>query len=349
MIKQNAAEELEGRTLTTGWSVIKKIKKKEGNTGGCFSVCYKVKKKKEICFLKAFDFKSFMKISPEKEELDVLTDMLLAYRYEKQLSDLCKDNHVTNVIFVLEAGEEFLKEYDYPRVPYLLFNLADGDVRTLLQYSEDLDFTWRLKSLHDISIGLRQLHKIEVSHQDLKPSNVLVFKQNSKIGDLGRSLCRTLPSPYDNMAFSGDKTYAPPEILYKYYLPDWYERVFAADCYLLGSMVVFYFSGISMNALLGQFLPENFSWINFRVDYYEIKPYLIDAFYESIEKFGKTINDEYFRNELKWCVEKLCFPYPENRGYPENIIFPGNNYNLERFVSKFNMLYKKALWGLKNG
>ena len=84
---------------------------------------------------------------------------------------------------------------------------------------------------------------------DLKPSNVLVFNTESRLGDLGRSICKDLDGPYSKRAFTGDFTYAPPEIWYRYYERDWNKRVFATDCYMLGSLVVFYFTGISMSAL----------------------------------------------------------------------------------------------------
>ncbi len=37
----NAAHDLEGRTLKTGWKVTEKINKKPGASGAFFSVCYK--------------------------------------------------------------------------------------------------------------------------------------------------------------------------------------------------------------------------------------------------------------------------------------------------------------------
>ena len=67
-----------------------------------------------------------------------------------------------------------------------------------------------------MAVGLKQLHGIKISHQDLKPSNVLLYNEGfvSKIGDLGRSLCADIDAPHDNgINFPGDFTYAPPEYL----------------------------------------------------------------------------------------------------------------------------------------
>lgn len=348
MDASNAANNLLGRTLASGWKVTRKIEKESYATGQFFSVCYEVEKDGIICFLKAFDFAKFLfDMDKDTSMVDIMARMLNAYKYEKDLSDFCRGNHVTKVIFVKEAGEEVVDGYTIPRVPYLIFDMVDGDVRKNLIFSEKLDFTWRLKSLHDIAVGLKQLHQIEVSHQDLKPSNILLLKGESKIGDLGRSKCLSISSPFDDKPFTGDHNYAPPEILYGYYIEDWHQRVFATDCYLLGSMVVFYFAGISMSAMLSKHIPNNFRWDTWHGNFDEVKPYLVKAFYDAIQEFENQINDEYFKTELKQLVERLCYPFPEKRGHPKNILSRNSNYNLERFVTKFDVLYHQSRHRLK--
>lgn len=342
----NAAHDLKGRALKTGWKVLKKIEKPNNATGQFFSVCYTVKKNSEICFMKAFDFAKFFQITPGSI-VDVMTDMLNAYKYERDLSKLCENNHVTKIVFVKDAGEEDIEGYSIPTVPYLIFELADGDVRRNLDISDKLDFVWRLKSLHDIAVGLRQLHNIEISHQDLKPSNILVFNKESKIGDLGRSICKTMKGPHTKAKFTGDYNYAPPEIMYNYYEEDWIKRVFAADSYLLGSMIVFYFTGISMSALLMKYTPNNFRWHVWQGSFDEVRPYIVDAFSRALIEFESSIENDYFRDELRWLVERLCYPFPENRGHPKNISRKGSSYSLERFISKFDLIYRKAFYTLK--
>lgn len=347
----SAANNLLGKTLNSGWKVIKKVEKETYQTGRFFSVCYEVEKDNEICFLKAFDFNKFFQIAePNKKIVDVMADMLNAYRYEKQLSDFCRNKHVTKVFFVRDAGEENVEGYTISVVPYLIFDLAEGDVRKNLHFSEKLDNTWRLKSLHDIAVGLKQLHYIEVSHQDLKPSNILIFKGESKIGDLGRSICKSISSPYEKTPFTGDFNYAPPEIMYGYYLENWYDRVFSTDCYLLGSMVVFYFTGISMTAMISKHIPYDFRYDVWQGSFEDIIPYILNAFSKTLNEFENSINDDYLKRELRWIVERLCYPIPEERGHPKNIIMMGSSYNLERFISKFDFLHKKSKFGLiKNG
>lgn len=349
----SAANNLQGRTLKTGWNVIEKITKDSNSTGSVFSICYKVKKDDRICFLKAFNFTPFFQLSEQNGQnrsvTDIIGDMIDAYKYERDLSEHCKTGHVTKVAFVIDSGEEIVSNFSINIVPYLVFELADGDVRHNLQYSDKLDFAWKLKSLRDIATGLKQLHGVNVSHQDLKPSNVLLFDKESKIGDLGRSMCKDIESHYNKQIYSGDWNYAPPELMYGYYEQDWEKRVYATDCYLLGSMVVFYFSGISMSALLLKHIPDAFRWERYRGSFDEVKPYLIEAFDNSLIEFATSINSEYFRIELKQIVEYLCFPFPEKRGHPKNISNIGNSYSLERFITKFELLRRKAEIKINNG
>src|SRR5688572_25067502 len=117
-MEQNAANALLGLTLKTGWKVIEKVVKSDNSTGSFFSVCYKVEKNGEICFLKAFDFAKFFQISePGREVIDIMVDMINAYKYERDLSNHCRDKHVTKVAFVKEAGEEMVIGYAVSVVP----------------------------------------------------------------------------------------------------------------------------------------------------------------------------------------------------------------------------------------
>jgi eukaryotic-like serine/threonine-protein kinase len=351
-METNAAHNLLGKKLKNGWEVIEKLEKLPGQTGSFFSVCYTVKKDKEICFLKAFDFAKFFHVSQisgeSKSIVDVMSDMISAYKYERDLSELCKSRKVTKVAFVKEANEEMISGYSIPVVPYLIFDLADGDVRKKLIYNNNLDLAWKLNSLHSVAVGLRQLHNINVSHQDMKPSNVLMFGSETKIGDIGRSICEEMESPFGELVFNGDWSYAPPELLYKYYIADWKKRAFATDTYLLGSMIVFYFTGVNMNALIRQNMQNEISWEFWRGGFDEVKDYLIDAFHKAILEFQESISGNLLKNELKTLVEYLCYPIPEKRGHVKNLLTSANQYDLERIVSKLAFLHEKARFYLLN-
>ncbi len=344
----NAAENLEGIILKSGWLVEEIIEKKPGATGSFFSVCYQVVKNGETCFLKAFNFARFFQIADGsgKQVVDIISEMLEAYKYERDLSIYCQGKHVNKVVIVKDYGEEFVSGYPIAIVPYLIFDLAECDIRTKLNYSTNLEDSWKLKSLHSIATGLKQLHMADVFHQDLKPSNILLFGEESKIGDIGRSPCFQINSPYLNMPFAGEYTYAPPEILYGKIEQDSKRRAFSADCYLFGGLIVFYFSGVTINGLLRKQLTHDLSWENYKGTYDEIKDYVLDAYTHALDEFEASIQNEYLRKQLKELVYHLCHPHPEKRGHPKTLSFSKNQYDMERIVSQLDLLYRKVEYEL---
>ena len=330
--------------------VKKIISKKKTDTGGNFSVCYEVEKDGKKCFLKAIDFSKYLATKLDGVSvIDLLNKMTSDFKYERDLSKFCHERKVTKVAFVIESGEEEIEGYTYGVVPYLIFEMADGDVRSMLSFSAKLDFAWKMHSLHDIALGINQLHNVGVSHQDIKPSNILLFNNESKIGDLGRALCPSLDKEMLNIKFHGDYNYAPPEILYNYILPDWNERTYLADCYMLGSMVVFYLTGTSMNAILFSHMPKDLHPIRCRAPYNAVKDYLTNAFEASLESITETIPYDSIRERLINVVKYLCSPAPERRGHPKTISSRDSNYNLERFVTEFDYLCRVAELELLKG
>ena len=345
-----AAQELEGKVLKTGWFVTKRIVRKKTDTGGCFSVCYEAEKDGRRCFLKAIDFSKYLSCKQDGVSvIDLLNQMTSDFRYERDLSRFCQERKVTKVAFVIESGEEEVEGYTYGIVPYLIFEMADGDVRSMLAYADKLDFAWKMKSLHDIAHGLNQLHNVGVSHQDLKPSNILLFKKDSKIGDLGRALCPSINKDLLSVEFHGDYNYAPPEILYNFILPDWDKRTYLADCYMLGSMATFYLVGASMNAILFSHLPKDLHPLRIIASYATVKDYLTNAFELSLDQISQTIPYDSIRERLINVIKYLCSPDPERRGHPKTIASRDSNYNLERFVSEFDYLHRVAQYELLKG
>lgn len=326
------------------------MQKPQGATGGFFSVCYLVTKNGDECFLKAFNFAQFLTLARQhgdsRQIVDVIGDMISAYRYERDLSAMCKQSHVTKVAFVRDAGEQVVAGYSINLVPYLIFDVADGgDVRSKLSFASQLESAWKLRSLHSVAVGIKQLHGIDVSHQDLKPSNVLLFKDESKIGDLGRSTCLALESPLKDATFAGDLAYAPPEVLYGAHEPNWKKRSFSCDTYLFGSLVVFYFSGLTMTALLRKNLPDSISWERYRGSYDEVQPYVLNAFSSALDEFEKSVDDQFLSRELRALVTHLCHPDPHKRAFgPPAVV--GTSIDMERVISRLDYLAKKVKYAL---
>jgi len=353
--QDNAANSLLNKELPNNWKVIKKLEPKENSTGGFFSVCYIVNNGEKDAFLKAINFQAFFQMFKGKNIVEILSEQTNAFKYERDLLLRCKNSRLTKVSLVLDEGELFLEDFTIGNVPYLIFEMADGDVRTHMNFSRGVEVAWKLKSLHNVAVGIKQLHSIEIGHQDLKPSNVLVYDGGltSKVGDLGRSLCSDIEAPHENDGdFPGDFSYAPPEFLYRYKNPDWNFRVRATDMYLFGSLVVFYFTGANMTALIGKNLDPVFSWNRWKGTFSEVQDYLIDAFFKALNEFKSNITDKVLAEEIEGIVEYCCFPVPEKRGHPKSLSQVtnrfgklndyGNQFDFQRVVSKFDLLSRKA-------
>ena len=196
--------------------------------------------------------------------------------------------------------------------------------------------------MHQASSAVRQLHNVQIAHQDLKPSNVLVFaRDSSKLADLGRAFDRHSTSPFDDWECAGDLTYAPPELLYGHIDQDWRIRRLACDMYLLGSLVFYLYGGASITHLLFERLDKRHHYANWGGTYFEVLPYLRYVYSETIRELRQCIPED-FANEVVDVVKQLCDLDPRKRGHPKSTSFGGGQYSLERYVTKFDLLAKRA-------
>src|SRR5690606_6553518 len=108
-----------------------------------------------------------------------------------------------------------------------------------------------------------------------------------------------------------------------------------------GSMIVYYFCGVSMSALLMKHVPEAFRWERWRGNSDEVIPYLMEAFSGSLAEFRTHVKVDGLREDLSSLLEQLCDPRPERRGHPKTIASITDSYDLERFVGRFNLLYTR--------
>lgn len=338
------AEHLTGKTIPNGWVIDHMIPKPSDETGGYFSVQYIAKRGDEECFLKAIDVEKavFNSGASGLRFTQVLQEQMNSYEYEKDLLEYCKCHATDKIVLVRESGIIQDSPTSFP-VPYLTFDLADGNVKHYIKFQNDLDFAWKLKSLHDIANGLQQLHNINIMHQDVKPSNILQFKDDSKLTDLGRSKCRDLKGPYDNMDFSGDQTYAPMEIFneFSFMQPnDWYDRNLAMDSYLLGNLMTFYFTGLNMTALVLDKLKA--MGITIAGTYQERKAYLDRCFNESLEDVRNSIHYLDYKDQIVTMISELCNPDPTKRNDPKTLAQAGNKYALYRYITKLDLLSNRT-------
>lgn len=344
----NPAEQLEGRTLDGGWKVLRLIERPPSATGGCFSQSYVVESEAgKKAFLKALDFTAALRRSDDPAR--VLQALTAAYNYERDLLAACKEGRLTRVVMVIADGKVKVSDAVDGVVQYLIFEHAEGDARTMMDAGERFDTTLRLRALHHVATGLRQLHGIEVAHQDLKPSNVLMFEDGSKLADLGCASRKGTVGPLDHYGLVGDPAYAPPELAYYFVPEDWDTRRFACDLYLMGSMVVYFFTGNGMTPLWIRRLHRAHYPDAWTDGFKAVLPFIRDAFDSAVAEFRAHICHPRLADELVQVVRELCDPDPFRRGHPLNHAAAARNrYSLERYVTRFDLLAARSSLGMFN-
>src|SRR5438045_2475021 len=167
-----------GLTLPEGWTVVSAIPRAPGATGGNFSVGYLVRNAAgEEAFMKALDYSRALQSADPARVLQAMTE---AYNFERDVLKKCRDKKMSRVVTAIADGSIQVPTPNGPQVvQYIIFEKADCDCRNFINTSNFFDVAWALRSLHHIATGLRQMHINDMANQDLKPSNVLVFRQNS--------------------------------------------------------------------------------------------------------------------------------------------------------------------------
>jgi serine/threonine protein kinase len=194
-----------GTTVGLGWTVTKVLPAEPHATGGNFSTGYLVERSGAQGFLKLFDVMRAATGGPDM--LRQIQAAAAAFNFERDLLDKCKKSNLTHVAVPIEDGE-ILRP---PMLPfyYIIFEAADGDMRRVLRAKQALDAAWLLRCMHGVCVGISQLHSIDIVHQDLKPSNILISKDQAKVADLGRACDKGVPAAHDALVLPGDRNYAP--------------------------------------------------------------------------------------------------------------------------------------------
>jgi serine/threonine protein kinase len=344
------AQKLVGLELKNGWKVVEKYVRTDGLSAGRYSVGYFVERGKEKGFLKAIDYS---RATEEDDMPAAMLQLVQSFQFERSVLDQCSARHMDKVISPRDDGEVKVDDSQLGRVNYLIFDRADGDVRNTLAAIETYELVRRLRILHHVATGICQLHDAGIAHQDLKPSNVLSFGEISKVSDLGCVSIRGVTGPSDLRACAGDKDYAPLELLYGQIDPDFNVRRFGCDCYLLGSLLVFLFSGVGVTCSVLSHLPAELkpklpsngtkAWDG---NYRDVLPYVQNAFGQSMGEFATEIRNSELRLALSRIVRQLCEPDPALRGHPlARRQKSGNPFALERYRTEFDLLATRASLG----
>jgi serine/threonine protein kinase len=339
--KDSAAACLQGLTLSNGWKVKGHVRRSTHATGGTFSHSYVVEKEGHRGFLKAFDFSCAFETGADT--IAILRDLTSAYEHERDVLQICKDRRLSQVVIAIEHGS-----VQVPSIPgmdgcvfYLIFEMADGDVRVQVDGTKRFDTLWSMRALKDVSLGLWQVHNQMIAHQDMKPSNVLVYQKEEafRVADFGRSSRKGYSIWHDRVPFAGDMTYAPPELLYGFIHSEFANRRFGCDLYMLGNLAAFMFAGVNVTASLFARLDQQFHYDQWHGTYEQVIPYLADAFTLVLEDLGEQI-DPAVRADVVSLVYQLSNPDLSRRGHPRGL-GRVNQYSLERYVSQLDLLCKK--------
>lgn len=342
----NLSENLLGKTIGN-WYISKKLSHKS-STGGNFSVGYEATNIIDSTkgFFKALDYSSIFEKPNFAENLNAMTS---AYLFERELLNKCKDKNLKYVIRILDSGEYSLPIDErsngfihYPHINYLVFEIADRSMRNIIDLSKAFDYSWALRSLHNIAVAVEEMHGIQIAHQDIKPSNILLFdnKNKSKLGDVGRSSSMETPAWHDRLNYAGDSTYSPFEQLYGYIDPDWKTRRFSCDMFMFGNLIMTYFNNVSItSAVLNKLQPSCYP-LNWPDTYQTILPQINNKFSECLNEFNHNIDTE-LRDELINMIKQLCHPDLSLRGDMKNKKRGAQQYSLTRFISKLDLLARK--------
>lgn len=350
-----AAWSLVGQTIGSGWSVKVRLANPRADhaaadkTGSTFSVGYQVEKDGKTSFLKVFDIVSAF--DPGRNLLEELNKITSSYQHEKALLDLCTSGRMSRVVKILDHGDipvpfPIAGNPNYElKLHYIVFERADGgDIRDIFNSFDQVTDAVRLEYLHHVAVGLQQLHAANISHQDLKPSNVVVFKQDdagAKIADFGRALKRGMTAIHEGWAVAGDPVYAPPEQLYDHRAADWRERREASDLFQLGSLAAFMFSGKNATAGIIEALPEELRPGRWQGTYEDVLPMVQQAFATFLTSIRPSF-PAWAADDLETTISLAGEPDVYRRGDPRARAQAGNPLGLDRFISRFNVLRVEA-------
>jgi serine/threonine protein kinase len=332
-----------GMALDGGWVVAEKcgpercgrhsfgyfVKNEDGRTG----------------FLKAINYDAYL-YSKNPEE--VLLAALAAYSDETRLLRITSAKRLDRIVSLYLAGTVRAPD-NKTLASYLIFELAEDDGRKQFCSESRKTYFDSLGMLHDVIVGVAQLHREKIAHQDIRSANVLCFKGvRAKIADLGKAVDPHVNAELIEESVPGDETYAPPELLYNFVPGDWAIRRYGCDLYLVGSLIVSFFLGTGMTPQVMAELPAELRPDVWAGDSYaEVLTYLQNGHAAVLQRLhGQLMHESGNRkwaDEITAIVRELCNPDPLKRGDVTFAARGGNRLSLERYMGKIDRLVKCAV------
>ncbi|MEO1700628.1 MAG: hypothetical protein AAFR71_01140 [Pseudomonadota bacterium] len=344
-----------GAKAGRSWLVKEKLNRPKGGTGGTFSVGYVASDSSgEDFFLKATDI-GLLRVDAGKSKLEQMADALNLQRFEREMLDICTVNGLNRIVRAVDYGElevvhEGVKEFVF----FIVFEKAVGDIRASARDYRKRGMSWVPRVVHNLAVATSQLHGKNISHNDIKPSNLLVFDAAvQKLSDLGRATCDDRIGPWDEHKEVGDRNYSAPEAWgYQYAAPlngvrvdHSYRKRF--DLYMLGSLIYFLLTEQPLNSVMAVYLRPEYGPSNWTGDFDGILPYLRDVHGQAMADMDAEVKALYGDNrhqrlsEILQSVRHLTEVDPKLRGDPRNKTSGLQNHDLQRLISRTDLLTKK--------
>lgn len=331
-------------TLASGWKLIEQLQKTPGLTGGNFGVGYRATMGNRVAFVKVVDF---MAATKEPDPLVVMQKLINEAQFEREVLEYCSAKGMSKVIRFF--GHEYftLNPADlYSRVSCLIMEAGDKDLRHLVHKDGLSTYAWNMQAMRDISQAIAQLHNGSIAHGDIKPSNVITTNQAAtevKVGDLGRVVRSDQPGPFDSMRWTGDPNYLPPE---GWYGPipgamptGWNNTREATDAYMLGNLLVYLFTGASLQSLVIKELPSGFKPGQWSGSYDDnLKAVLIDAHSKVLNNHLASELNGNTKDAVMAIARELTHPDPTIRGDKRARGHIHKLVGLDRISQKFHEL-----------
>lgn len=353
-------EQLQGRTLKgkrrgTEWNVGELIGQQKGNTPGAFSVGYHVTNGDGV--------RAFMKVSAlslfqtSDDILGNITRTANAHSFERSILEHCNGNSMDRVVTALDFGDDQIEidgKVDF--IFFLIFEMADGDMRKHVTKDGEMDLLWGVTTLHNMFVATSQLHSGYIAHNDIKPANALIFNKDvQKIADLGRATSEAFPAPHDILNCAGDLRFAPPEQLYPsaHNHPDLnrVQKRMVGDLYNLGSLLHYLITARMITPdVISTMRPEHRPRTELggsQDSYQTALPYWREALAGQLERLPQTAITRFgpgTERESQMLVEmivQLCEPDPMLRGNPKNRQYRENPFGLNRYISSLDNVKRR--------
>lgn len=345
---------LEGKRGNRKWKVGEAIKVPADRSQPNFSVGYHVTSDDGTKgFLKATDLN--LLTHDGGSLLDRMRAAMDSHAFERAVLDHCRASSMDRVVVAIDYGDLLLKFNDVQdALFFLVFEPAKYDLRKYYDKSQGFTLSWALGALHQLSIGVSQLHEGQVTHNDIKPANFLVFADDAqKISDLGCATSTIITALHQDRHDPGDIKYAAPELLYaetdtsRRALCNFESRR-AADLYNLGSMAFYLLTGAMLTPQIISHLAPQHRPISqsggWNGNWHDALPYWREAFsrvlttaeVECMQACSKSHHGVVA--ELFSLITQLCNPDSAVRGHPLNHSGSGDRYGVQRYISAFNRL-----------